>query len=542
MDALIGVPLLSELSRISFDLTPSIGTQSSRTIAMDFASQLQNLEKRAANAASSSDRRRPRSPGKDDHLHGSGAVHGGRDNFPPSQRQRHNYTSQSHRHNQTMHHASSPLDAMKRFGYRVTPTTEGFRPKDAMERKTPHICLLSLSISDLPFEQIWKAWAETVSSSCSCFVSLVGHAKYPDKVQSPWLQQRLLLEPPRRGRGTTLQDPVFLTHRPKWGSVEITRAMRDCLQTALSIGVTNHFNEQDPRFHPNRFVFATPNKDGMTYNEGTTVSPPPVDKFIFISESCLPVRTLKECCDVLFPMNDDNADTTSSNAQNDSKTATTTNLDPWDISWLNARNRNTAGTPRNMYESDQFRKIHRMVPGMYRWKADQWILLSRKHALAILYLDEHIASSRDEFWNAFTNVSASDEMYFPTVLSILGYLCDDQNSHPQKESSGTATKKKDDSMEKVGDESAIPPSEASPPSASEILKRRVTYTDWSEGMRNPTSFSGLREFVKTATFARQQRCLFARKFVPKDKDTMSVEEWNQVLQELSTAEQVKKVQ
>ena len=526
---------------------------------------------------------------------------------------------------------------MKRFGYNVTPPKPLELGRKQRRRGIPHICLLAITIDDLPFEHIWKHWASGGSSSSSSLpqkpqvsnddgagvvVSLVCHTKFPDRVQSPWLRQRLLLEPPRRGRGTTYDEPVYRTHRPAWGSVEITRAMRDCLATASQIGTAtavatkqdgktddtpaapaapasasansnNNHNDgeqeaADPRFDPNRFVISKPGDAAITLgatSTSTTSTIPPVDKFIFISETCLPVRTLKECRNILFPPSSiisshrgdaattvdeaseqhDAAAAAAAAAQPSTSTAAistkTTAADPWDVSWLNARNRKMEGIPRNLYERDQFANIHRMIPGACRWKADQWLLLSRKHAEAVLHMDRHMLRSQDQLWNAFANVNASDEMYFPTALGVLGILRDDDNENDttiavSAAAAAAATIESPETDQTTTAETKVQAATAAA-AASEVEKRAVTYTDWTEGMRNPSTFpAALREFSKVASAARQQGCLLARKFVAvvpraagaddahssSATTTLSVDEWDDTIQKLAMAEQQKKDQ
>ena len=65
---------------------------------------------------------------------------------------------------------------------------------------------------------------------------MVCHAKFPQRVESEWLRQRLLVHPPRLGRGNSFLDPEFLSRVPSWGSVEITRAMIDLLKDGMKIG------------------------------------------------------------------------------------------------------------------------------------------------------------------------------------------------------------------------------------------------------------------------------------------------------------------
>lgn len=515
---------------------------------MDFASQLANLERTAKAAAAATTvrnaegdrRRRNRSPNA-----AACADHQGR------KQQRLATRPNSNNYQDQPQQQRSPLEALKRFGYRVDPPA--WTPKT--ERSFPHICLLAITIDDLPYEHIWKAWAAAAASE-NCYVSLVCHAKFPRSVQSEWLKERLLLQPPRIGRGTKFDDPVFHTRCPEWGSVEITRAMKDCLQDAVMVGAPDQIGADDPRFAAARFVIARPGKQGEASG---VVAVPTIDKFIFISETCLPVTTLKEGIQALFlpgcaeMVKADDKEATSdlkvSAAMEDvgvdgipqgattSDVDTSSTVDPWDVSWVNARNRNTPGTPKNKYERDQFSDIHRMIPGMHRWKADQWLVLSRRHALAVLYIDGHMSSQpADQLWNAFAKINASDEMYFPTALGVLRILNEGETDDEKKYDGISSSKVLDCYTEKKPSSklsSHVP--------SSHIVKRAVTYTDWSVGMRNPASFSGgHREFAKVAGLARQQGSLFARKFSlqgPGESTLVtgqiSVDEWNNAISTLT---------
>ena len=266
------------------------------------------------------------------------------------------------------------------------------------------------------------------------------------------------------------------------------------------------------------------------------MNPPPVDQFLFISETCLPVATAREVFETIS--------------------------DPG-ISWVNGRHRKgSPDTPKNKYESDQFGGIHRRIPGQYRWKADQWILLCREHAEQILNIDRPHMQVKHQLWNSFRDINASDEMYFPTCLGLLGLL--------RYTMAGTTT------GTKLSVTAAIPPAAASnvsmtgtfldnasksrdgggdkqdqdpagTPNGTQqqevVLKRAITYTDWSEGMRNPATFTkGLEDFARVAKVARGKGCLMARKFAPfvpvpgvKHEEQvitgqLSVEEWFQAIQ------------
>lgn len=271
----------------------------------------------------------------------------------------------------------NPLEGMRRFGYRVEepPTVKAPETMGTPERPF-HIALLAICIDGLPYEHLWRAWAAAGAAndnaSCHTQVSLLVHAKKPRQVQSEFLKQRLLVHPPKLGRGNSYADPEYVTHRPNWGSVEITKAMLDLMREALVIGTPND-REKDARFSKQRYhMNNNSNKDGgvgdgsfMTTSDATAPLPP-VDKFIFLSETCVPVATLAETQQALFGSPDLYHATSSSPALEEPK------ITPWHMSWVHGRNRNTDGTPRNKYERDQFGDIFRMVPGQYRWKADQW--------------------------------------------------------------------------------------------------------------------------------------------------------------------------
>jgi hypothetical protein len=244
--------------------------------------------------------------------------------------------------------------------------------------------------------------------------------------------------------------------------------MVDLLATGLKVGPTDR--EADVRFSTKRFLV-------KGKEQGPPEEIPLVDKFIFVSETCLPVRTLKECVELLF----EEPKVAAKSGESDAPSAVVpaAGARPNEMSWINARNLNSPDTPKNKYERDQFQDIHRMVPRQFRWKADQWTVLSRPHAAAVMNIDQHMRPA-DQLWNSFARINASDEMYFPTALACLGILKEDDEKD-------TAT--------------------------SQVAKRAVTYTDWTEGMRNPATYTnGVRDLRKVAKIARKQGCLFARKF------------------------------
>jgi len=357
-------------------------------------------------------------------------------------------------------------------------------PTEEEKRSRPkHLALLLICIDELPYEHIWKEWCETLNSSSGYFISLICHAKFPDKVKSEWLRKRLLVFPPKSGRGNSYLDPEFLSRTPEWGSIEITRAMLDLLSAGLKIG---HSTEQDPRFSPNRFVIhGSPAAEG-----GSKV--PQVDQFLFISETCLPVASAPE----FF------------NAMENT------------VSWVNARHRKDEGTPKNAYENDQFSLINRKIPGQYRWKADQWVLLCRSHASQIMGIDRPHILHKFHLWHCYAEINASDEMYIPTTLALLGFLRFTTSGEDTQRLRGIV----------VNDKGDKPSETATPENTFQFIKKRpVSYTDWTQGARNPVTFAnGIVDFRKVSRLARDNGCLVARKFAPViivpgvDKTTLKI--------------------
>lgn len=92
-------------------------------------------------------------------------------------------------------------------------------------------------------------------------------------------------------------------------------------------------------------------------------------------------------------------------------------------------------------------------------------------------------------------VTASDEMYIPSCLSILGEIT------PELESGSPAS-------------SGLP-----------IERRRVTFCHWGDSSRSPETFSGMLE-GKMLDAAQKEGCLVARKF---GSGTVTMEAWSDVV-------------
>jgi Core-2/I-Branching enzyme len=195
------------------------------------------------------------------------------------------------------------------------------------------LAILFLIIDEFPHEDIWREWA---SHGQDLIVSFYIHAKHPENVTNPWVKKRL----------------VKHSFCPAWGSVDLTKAMLELLKVAVAA-------------------------DRST------------SRFLYASESCLPIRTLRHTADSLWAA---------------------------DTSWLAYHLH-----PTNKYDVwqkwDRVRGVERKTIA----KADQWIMLTRSHARTILHCHEHT----DSMLHAMRNVVASDELYFATVLNSLALLTDE---------------------------------------------------------------------------------------------------------------------
>ena len=453
-----------------------------------------------------------------------------------------------------------------------------------LHQQQRHVALLFLTIDDLPHEHIWRMWMQSYFTSTSSSstpspddlgsgatttaaddnndgtdemnassqqqrrqllrVSVLVHAKYPERIKSAWLKRHHLLRrkpsPDRQQQqqqqqqqtmhhqhysdinnkfhsGSYQQEssPVaaaaaaaaFHTRRPEWGSIEITRAMIDLLQAGLQIGQVESGEGGTTIQHGcdnnNDVIFVNDTDD----NSNSIITP--VDRFIFVSESCLPVVTLAELEMALFGphiMDDKrssgNNDVSSSSTSTTATAATTktTTTTTYDKSWINA-----ISTPNNGYalqyqwnailtanKSNNNNTDTSSIPNTHIWKADQWVMLTRAHASAIISLPNRYLGGR-QLYHEFRKCRASDEMYIPTALSILGILHRPRGIRDVVAGGDDA---------RMGETSA----------GECIRRRRMTYADWSLSAKNPASFT-CREWKEVVEKARKEGCLFARKFV-----------------------------
>jgi len=344
----------------------------------------------------------------------------------------------------------------------------------------------------------------TGSSNRTLSVSVIVHAKFPERVRSPWLRERLLTFPGARGAIASTGDAAS-THprrervesfRPSWGSVEITRAMIELLAEGLALAKQQEQQQKSEKCNdestPNRnntnpfLVTPTVMYDDLSFQD----SIPPSDRFIFVSETCIPIVSLDKFEEELFAITDIGN------------------------SWVNGSNEPNNGYSRQL----QSEKMSPAIPASKIWKADQWIVLTRQHAEEVMSIPSKISESQG-FFTCFSHVRASDEMYFPTALALLGLIRSNVNNESNNEKSKTASSLTGTVM--IGDN---------------VMKRRVTYCDWSCGAKNPALFNGIKDLREMITVARQENCLFARKF----SGEIALQDWADVIKSQMTREVNKK--
>lgn len=323
------------------------------------------------------------------------------------------------------------------------------------EKNHSVICLLFLIIDELPYEDIWKHWVEAPvmpgsNAHPSTSVKVFVHAKYPEQVKSKWVKEHLIEK----------------TFCPGWGTVQLTKAMVELAR----VGLLNTKEE------------ASQHADV---------------KFLYASESCIPICTLSEATARLF----------SREAKNKS--------------WMKVKFK-----PRNGYNgSSQWVPIEKfgLIPPECVCKADQWVALTREHADAVLNLPRNITGLQENFdvWGSFQKGCASDEMFFPTMLSCCGLLpnqktCSDDSHSVVK--AGCKSK----SYETVD------------------MNQRLTYVVWNYA--DFGNFGGNKKslcdrpeifdaFSKELVLrGLKEGCIFARKL--KDKK-LGVDRWLEVVQRAS---------
>lgn len=224
-------------------------------------------------------------------------------------------------------------------------------------------------VDALPHESVWREWLRTGGEGEEGEVAadLFVHAKRPEAVRSDWVRARL----------------VGVTFRPEWNSVEVVQAMLAVLAAAL--------------------------RDGRAFQH-----------FVFATESCLPLTTLRAAGEALLPPESGGGVRGSS--------------------WLDAYR-----VPRDRFDADAaFTAVDpAVVPRAAVCKClPGWIAVQRAHAEEVVALTALLGGWGDEgggeglrwserrppatepraLLDAWVGVHAPEEVFFPTALALLGYL------------------------------------------------------------------------------------------------------------------------
>jgi hypothetical protein len=201
---------------------------------------------------------------------------------------------------------------------------------------------------------------------------------------------------------------------------------------------------------------------------------PAPTRFCLLSESCLPVLNLRAAAHALWAQ---------------------------DRSWLDAENEANNGYS----QQSQFQRASAGFPKKHLWKADQWFMLTRKHAQLMNDINRHLPI---EAWQYFSRMSASDEMYYPSLMACMGLLkkgpedearvalkaqsqkeksgereinfeedVDEEKKEEQKEE-GVEVSQQAKGAESNGGEKAEGKAEGKANQLDGVLRQKVTYVDW----------------------------------------------------------------
>ena len=492
---------------------------------MDFSKQLANLQRSVSRASASKPDEQPQ----------SGAPTNPNN---PSRRYQPYPNHPSRRHDGGRHQFSSDEEY---YLPKLIHSIPKYHPVQHMKKeKQRHVAFIFLTIDDLPLQHIWERFFATLSHKSGLIISVIIHAKYPEKVTNLWTKQRLLIYKPSHRdliqsleqskansyvNNDALPPPRYFSRKPEWGSIDITRAMIDLLDEGLRIGThrddTPHVLQTNPefiqKFSSRRYIS---NSTMPNFLKDPKAAIPTVDRFVFLSETCMPVCTMDELELSLFgpaigPNNE--IDRSSKSCPYHTSDA--------EKSWIKAINKPNNGYARQLQWDAVF-----AIPQDKIWKADQWITLTRRHTWPILSLvNDAVQSIQKESqsfrgdsgrnrnasrnkiqiapWQCFRKVKASDEMYFPTMMALLGIIHEDNaETNMAKEDGNSNEKLNSTSMDSTA--------------TNEVAYRRVTYCDWSMNARNPETFTitnqdEFSDVKRVVRLAREEGCLFARKFVLK---------------------------
>ena len=159
-----------------------------------------------------------------------------------------------------------------------------------------------------------------------------------------------------------------------------------------------------------------------------------------------------------------------------------------DKSWLAAYQK-----PVDGYDGMMMNAVDtKAIPKECVYKCDTWVMLTRQHAKAvILDLPEHVGRP---VWPFFSRVKVADEVCLPTLLACIGAIVSPEGD------------REDD----------------------QVLRRKVTYVDWTAGGPHPKAFPAFSADVVST--ARKNNAVFARKFAP---EACRIDDWCKLCDDLT---------
>lgn len=165
-----------------------------------------------------------------------------------------------------------------------------------------------------------------------------------------------------------------------------------------------------------------------------------------------------------------------------------------DRSWLDCYH-----TPKDGFEeSSCFRTVDsRTVPYRCVWKAlPGWVMLTRRHVAELLRLRTVLGGDHIAAWE---RVFAPEEMYFPTMLCVLGFLRE------------------------------------GPEGEDEVRRRRVTYAHWQKrGDARPQSFTCID--TNSVQQMRDSGAVFGRKFSRYEDGSRALHDWRAAIEACEEAQ------
>lgn len=135
--------------------------------------------------------------------------------------------------------------------------------KSDKEHNTIAICLVI--VDTLFHEEVWRHWIEQGEiADCKYKAQLFIHAKHPERITSPWVQERL----------------IDVTFRPDWNSVEVVQSLLSVLDAALQ--------------------YSSESKPSRTDAISASKHIGACGRFILATESCLPLYDLETTGEMLY--------------------------------------------------------------------------------------------------------------------------------------------------------------------------------------------------------------------------------------------------